>query len=515
MEWDRRGPALKPSPSPADAANVSDRDLISGPAAPARDLAHVDGTVQDLTAQHTAERERDAARDLFESAFSHAAIGMAVAGLDGRWLKVNRALCRMTGWAPQELLERTFQDITHPDDLSADLALGRRLIAGEIDDYQMEKRYLTRGGQHIWVLLSVSLVRDERGAPEHLIGQIQDIDDRKRTERLLRETEADVRQERDHARTILAAMHEGYVLTIRGEIVDVNDALCELTGMSRRQLVGSRPPYPFWPPELALQLTGERDRHFDEGVGGTFETVFRRGDGTRFEAEVTAKPAFKVDGTLLGFVNTIRDVSLRNRQRRELERRARTDGLTGLANRYVLDEELEQATLGRPDATVALVLFDIDRFKQINDEHGHPVGDAVLAEVAARLSQTVREDEVLARVGGEEFAWLLSGCDEAGARAAADRARAEIAATPFADAGVLTLSAGIGVTRTPCNPARLYALADRALYEAKRSGRNRTRCCQDPARTADPAQPRSFVTAAPDPIRIAAGDGESLTSGQR
>ncbi|MGH2910151.1 MAG: PAS domain S-box protein, partial [Solirubrobacteraceae bacterium] len=350
-------------------------------------LTHVYGTVQHLTAQHAAERERDAARDLFESAFSHAAIGMALVGLDGRWLKVNRALCRMTGWAPQELLERTFQDITHPDDLSADLALVRRLIAGEIDDYQMEKRYLTRGGQHIWVLLSVSLVRGERGAPAHLIAQIQDLDDRKRTERLLGETEADVRQERDHARTILAAMHEGYVLTIRGEIVDVNDALCELTGMSRRQLVGSRPPYPFWPPELALQLTGERERHFQAGVGGTFEAVFRRGDGTRFEAEVTAKPAFKVDGTLLGFVNTVRDVSLRNRQRRELERRARTDGLTGLANRYVLDEELEQATLERPDETVALVLFDIDRFKQINDAHGHPVGDAVLAEVAARLSE--------------------------------------------------------------------------------------------------------------------------------
>ncbi len=216
-------------------------------------------------------------------------------------------------------------------------------------------------------------------------------------------------------------------------------------------------------------------------TGGTFEAVFARADGTRFDAEVTAIPAFGADGARIGFVNTMRDVSLRNLQRRELERQARTDSLTGLANRYVLDEELERATLGGGGETIALVLFDLDRFKQINDEHGHPVGDAVLVEVAARLSRIARESEVLARVGGEEFAWLLSGCDAAGGRVAADRARAEIASAPFAGVGSLTLSAGIGVSCTPCSPARLYALADRALYEAKRAGRNRTRCYRDPA----------------------------------
>jgi len=453
---------------------VPDRDLIGGPAAPAH------GPVESRAARRAAERERDDARELFETAFSHAPIGMALVGLNGRWLKVNRAFCRMTGWSPDELLQRTFQDLTHPDDLSADLALLQRLIGGEIDDYRMEKRYVTRGGGHVWALLSVSLVRDECGQPKHLIAQVQDIDDRKRTERRLRETEAEVRRERDHARTILAAMHEGYALTDNGEIVDVNDALCEMTGLRRQDLIGCRPPYPFWPAERVRELSGLRGA-VHAGTGGTFEAVFTRADGTRFDAEVTAIPAFGADGTPIGFVNTLRDVSLRNLQRRELELRARTDSLTGLANRYVLDEELQRATLGPAGETTALVLFDLDRFKQINDEHGHPVGDAVLVEVARRLSRIARESEVLARVGGEEFAWLLSGCDAAGAQAAADRARAEIAGAPFAQVGRLTLSAGIGVSATPCNPARLYALADRALYEAKRAGRNRTRCYREPA----------------------------------
>lgn len=434
------------------------------------------------TARRVVERERDDARELFETAFSHAPIGMALVGLNGRWLKVNRAICRMIGWSQEELLERTFQDLTHPDDLSADVALMQQLVGGEIDEYRMEKRYVTRGGGHIWALLSVSLVRDEHGQPKHLIAQVQDIDDRKRTERRLQETEAEVRRERDHARTILAAMHEGYALTVRGEIVDVNDALCEMTGLRRQELIGCRPPYPFWPADRVRELSGLRGA-MHAGTGGTSEAVFTRADGTRFDAEVTAIPAFGGDGALIGYVNTMRDVSLRNLQRRELELRARTDSLTGLANRYVLDEELERATLGGGGGgeTAALVLFDLDRFKQINDEHGHPVGDAVLVEVAVRLSRIARESEVLARVGGEEFAWLLSGCDAVGAEIAADRARAEIASTPFAEVGTLTLSAGIGVSCTPCSPARLYALADRALYEAKRSGRNRTRCHRDPA----------------------------------
>ena len=453
---------------------MSDRDLIGERSAPAR------GSAETRTARRAVERERDDARDLFEAAFSYAPIGMALVGLNGRWLKVNRAICRMTGWSQQELLERTFHDLSHPDDLSADVALMQQLIGGEIDDYRMEKRYVTRGGGHIWALLSVSLVRDEYGQPKHLIAQVQDIDDRKRTERRLLETEAEVRQERDHARTILAAMHEGYALTVEGEIVDVNDALCEMTGLRRQDLVGCRPPYPFWPAERVRELSGVRGEvHSD--TGGTFEAVFSRADGTPFDAEVTAIPAFGADGARIGFVNTMRDVSLRNLQRRELERQARTDSLTGLANRYVLDEQLERATLGGAGETIALVLFDLDRFKQINDEHGHPVGDAVLVEVAARLSCIARESEVLARVGGEEFAWLLSGCDAAGAQVAADRARAEISSAPFAVIGSLTLSAGIGVSCTPCGPDRLYALADRALYEAKRSGRNRTRCYQEPA----------------------------------
>ena len=445
--------------------------------APDGTVTHLFGTTQDVTEQRLAEIARREAQELFETAFSQAPIGMALIGLDGRWMKVNRAVCTITGWPQSDLLRRTFQDITHPDDLEADLAQVQRLLAGEITGYQIEKRYLTRGGSHIWALLSVSLVRDAQGQPRHFISQIEDISQRKLAEERLRAAEADARLQRDHATAIIGAMHDGYAFTVDGEIKAVNDALCAVTGFGRDQLVGARIPFPFWAPEQYSEMNDLRRRVIAEG-GGMIEGTFMRANGERFEAELTAHPARDAAGRTIGFVSTMRDVSAQNRHHRELERLARTDSLTGLANRHVLQESLHREAGRRASdkRQLALVLLDLDLFKQINDEHGHPAGDAVLIEVARRLGMTVRAGEVLARVGGEEFAWLLPASSVSEAIAAADRARAAIASSPFVTAGVLTMSAGVGLMPTPSDGDALYRLADRALYEAKQNGRNRT-CC--------------------------------------
>src|ERR1043166_1837881 len=102
---------------------------------------------------------------LFQHAFEHAAIGMALVAPDGKWLRVNRSICEITGYSEEELLQRTFQDITHPDDLDLDLANVDKMLSGEIQTYQMEKRYFHKNGSIVWVLLSVSLVRDQNNQP--------------------------------------------------------------------------------------------------------------------------------------------------------------------------------------------------------------------------------------------------------------------------------------------------------------------------------------------------------------
>jgi diguanylate cyclase (GGDEF)-like protein/PAS domain S-box-containing protein len=112
---------------------------------------------------------------------------MAIVGLDGGWIEVNDALCRTVGYSHEELLSKTFVDITHPDDVDADVAYLQELVLGERDSYEMEKRYIRKDGSEIWILLTVSVVRDQMGRALHFISQILDIDERKRAELRLRE----------------------------------------------------------------------------------------------------------------------------------------------------------------------------------------------------------------------------------------------------------------------------------------------------------------------------------------
>ncbi len=126
-----------------------------------------------------------ASEERFRHAFDLAGIGMALVALDGRFTRVNKSLCEIVGYREAELLQKTFQDITHPDDLAADLALLRELIAGHRRFYQMEKRYFHRDGHVVWIRLTASLELDPAGAPLHGIAQIEDITERKRLEEKL------------------------------------------------------------------------------------------------------------------------------------------------------------------------------------------------------------------------------------------------------------------------------------------------------------------------------------------
>ncbi len=148
--------------------------------------------VEGLFAQrqrHRAElRERERR---FEATFEQAAVGVAHVGLDGRWLRVNRKLCEIVGYTQQELSCLGFQDITHPDDLNTDLELMQQTLAGGVQSYELEKRYIRKSGKQIWVRLHVALIRDEAGQPDYYISVVQDNSARKQAEHeLLRAKEA-------------------------------------------------------------------------------------------------------------------------------------------------------------------------------------------------------------------------------------------------------------------------------------------------------------------------------------
>jgi PAS domain S-box-containing protein len=129
---------------------------------------------------------------LFQSAFENAAIGMALVAPSGAWIRVNRSLCEIVGYSEAELLPGSFQEITHPDDLDLDLACVARMLSGELQSFQLEKRYIRKDGSIVWVLLSVSLVRNADGSPHLFISQIQDISARKESEVRLRKATAEI-----------------------------------------------------------------------------------------------------------------------------------------------------------------------------------------------------------------------------------------------------------------------------------------------------------------------------------
>ncbi|WP_240324436.1 sensor histidine kinase [Trinickia diaoshuihuensis] len=129
----------------------------------------------------------------FRTTFEQAAVGIAHVGTSGRWLRVNQKLCDIVGYTREELLTKTFQDITHPDDLDTDLAQMRQVLDGRLHTYTLEKRYLRKDGSEFWIELTVALVRDEAGLPDYFISVVADISDRKRAEEALRISREELR----------------------------------------------------------------------------------------------------------------------------------------------------------------------------------------------------------------------------------------------------------------------------------------------------------------------------------
>jgi len=188
---------------------------------------------------------------------------------------------------------------------------------------------------------------------------------------------------------------------------------------------------------------------------------------------VTGRPLLDEAGKGTGGVVTFRDVSEIKTAQAELARLATTDALTGLPNRRAyflrLKALVDEAGRGR---RFALVMIDIDHFKKLNDTHGHPAGDRVLIAVARALSEGVRKTDLVARIGGEEFAVLVTDLDEPVSGALAEKLRTSVAC--IQDPAQVTASLGIAIYRPEIGGAEdLMRLADLALYQAKESGRNR------------------------------------------
>jgi diguanylate cyclase (GGDEF)-like protein len=215
------------------------------------------------------------------------------------------------------------------------------------------------------------------------------------------------------------------------------------------------------------------------GLVGTVDVKARRGDGSIGDFAVTSKAMMNAEGRLIGFSGTIQDISARKSAEEGLERLAYYDPLTGLANRALFHREIDDmlARSARTGSQAALLLLDLDRFKEVNDSLGHGAGDELLCKVAHMISRVLGNGHFLARLGGDEFAVILHGCaDQPEVEALADEIIATVSGPITLNSGEVNIGTSIGIVLIPQHGNNLDDLlrnADLALYRAKEDGRGR------------------------------------------
>jgi diguanylate cyclase (GGDEF)-like protein/PAS domain S-box-containing protein len=254
-------------------------------------------------------------------------------------------------------------------------------------------------------------------------------------------------------------------------IAFVNDGFCTITGRSREEVIGETPQI-FGIVERQKDIVDSLLQHVFEGRPFEAEATARRAGGAEFELDLQLVPV-EDGGQLTHWVAFLRDVTQAKHQVTSLRHQAMHDGLTGLPNRTMLFDKLERAieTARAGGSMLALMLMDLDRFKDVNDTFGHQFGDALLKQVSFRLQNQLHGDDVAARLGGDEFAVVLPQVFDAGTAATTARRILGTLEQPFViDGQVLEVGGSIGIALFPEHGADARTLlrrADVAMYSAK------------------------------------------------
>jgi PAS domain S-box-containing protein len=283
------------------------------------------GVSRDVTERRRSERALRESEEHFREMFENSPIGMALSALNFRFLRVNPAMCRMVGYAPDELTAMTFADITHPDHLLQDRAGLAELDAGIRESYHSEKRYVRKDGETVWGAVTVAAVRGGEGQLLYRLAMIEDISERKRAEAELVAQQEESEKNRRRA-DFLADLVErssqplgvGYP---DGRFGIVNSAFCELLGRNRDEIQRSDWSREITPPEWAEFERGRLEELHRTGGPVRYQKEYVRGDGTRVPVELLVHLVRRPDGSPDYYYSFVTDLTERRRAEEELRRR--------------------------------------------------------------------------------------------------------------------------------------------------------------------------------------------------
>ena len=399
--------------------------------------------------------------------------------LDGRRTYVSPSSKDLFGLDPADLVDPRW-DLLHPDDRAmAEQSL--RELGEQGGSASITYRIRHQDGNYVWIETLARLVPDpDHGGPPDIVYSGRDITTRVRIEQALAASEARMRAITDHIPAMIAHIDKDQ------RYLFANAHIGDVFGIDTRAMIG----------RTMREARGELvyaqiQPHVDAVLRG--ETVSFEGTGEvgerTYHYQSNYVPDRDADGAVQGFFALTFDITQMKAAEAALDRLARVDSLTGVANRRQFEERLA-ATVAqgrRQQQGIALLCVDIDHFKQINDRYGHPAGDAVLIAVADRLQSCVREEDLVARLGGDEFMVLLGSPQPAAAERVARKLLASMREPVLAGELQLQVSSSIGVVYsvTAVSAATLMALSDQALYRAKSEGRNTYRTAAADAPEAD------------------------------
>ncbi|KQM70229.1 bifunctional diguanylate cyclase/phosphodiesterase [Xylophilus sp. Leaf220] len=397
----------------------------------------------------------------------HAGVGIGRVSIDFRLLAANPRLCEIFGRTEADLVGRNMAELMESFD--AAVAQERRgvLLRGEALHYEVEHRIRHADGLPRWLKVKVSIVRDEDDVPVYFVPVVEDVTAMRSAQTHLRLADA-----------IIEETVEGVMVTDADQrIVSVNPAFSRVSGYSAADVLGQLPRLlqsGRHTPAFYAQMWADLDTH-GRWQG---EVWNRRKSGEIFPEMLAITAVRDGAGQVNHYVGVFTDITLQKASEAKLDYLAHHDALTGLPNRLMFQLRLEEAVLEaeREGEMLAVVLFDLDRFKDVNDSYGHLAGDELLQQVAARLGACRRPTDVLARLGGDEFALLMRNLPTGEDAASGAASCMEALAQPWHSRAGVELATGMsaGICLFPqhgTTPEALLQGADAALYRAKGDGR--------------------------------------------